>query len=101
MTLQNLLLLSALLFVIGLFGVLTRKNLVAILMSVEIMLNAASLNFVALSAYFADATLAGHIFAVFIIAIAAAEVVVGLAILLAIFRTSGEVSVDTIRKMRF
>ena len=77
--------LSMILFTIGIFGVLTRKNLIAILLSVELMLNAANINFIAFSQLH-DAV-SGNVFALFSIGIAAAEVAVGLAILLAASRT--------------
>jgi NADH:ubiquinone oxidoreductase subunit K len=92
MTLNNFLLLSAFLFCTGLYGVLARKNSVLVLMSVELMLNAVNLNLVAFSAF--RANVAGQVFALFIITIAAAEVGVGLAIVLLIYRNSRSVDLD-------
>jgi NADH:ubiquinone oxidoreductase subunit K len=92
MTLNNFLLLSAFLFCTGLYGVLARKNSVLVLMSVELMLNAVNLNLVAFSAF--RANVAGQVFALFVITIAAAEVGVGLAIVLLIYRNSRSVDLD-------
>lgn len=83
--LSHFLLLSALIFVIGLFVVATRRNAVAVLMGVELILNAAALNFVAFSHY-VEGAIGGQVFAVFIIVMAAAEAAIALAIVLAIFR---------------
>lgn len=98
--LNHFLALSGLLFLIGLFGVLTRRNLIAILMSVEVLLNAAGLNFVAVSAYTDPQNIQGHLFVPFVIAIAAAEVAVGLAIFINVFRTKGGVTADDLMEMR-
>ena len=86
--------LSAVLFGIGLTGVLLRKNAIAILLSVEIMLNAANLNLVAFSRYITPEQAAGQVFALFVMAIGAAEVSVGLAIILAIYRNVQSVNLD-------
>ncbi len=83
--LNHFLVVSALLFVIGLFTVATRRNAVAVLMGVELILNAAALNFVAFSHY-VEGAVGGQVFAVFIIVMAAAEAAIALAIVLAIFR---------------
>lgn len=91
------LMLAALLFAIGVYGVLARRNAVAILMAVELMLNAANLNFVAFSAALRDLT--GQVFALFVIVLTAAEVGVGLAIVLLLFRNRGTVSIDAIRSL--
>ena len=92
--LTHFLVLSALLFTLGFFTVVTRRNAVGILMGVELILNAANLNFVAFSRYGELANpLAGYIFPVFGIMVAAAEAAVGLAIVLAMFRTWG--TIDT------
>ncbi len=93
--------LSALLFVIGLYGAMTRKNGISVLMSVELMFNAANINFVALSYRFRDvAFLAGQAFPLFVIAIAAAEVTVGLAIVLSLYRSSNTVNLDEANQLR-
>lgn len=85
---------SAVLFGIGLVGVLLRQNAVTILFSVEIMLNAANLNLVAFSRYITPNVISGQMFALFIIAVAAAEVAVGLAIILTIYRNLHSVNLD-------
>ena len=91
--------LSSILFLIGIYGVLTRKNLIAVLMSVEIMLNSAMLNFVTFAAYGDPRNVQGHLFALFIVAIAAAEVAVGLAIFINVFRSKGGVKPDDLMEM--
>ena len=88
------LLLSALLFGVGVYGVLARRNAVALLMAVELMLNAANLDLVAFDAWWRDRMHAGQTFALFVIVIAAAEVGVGLAIVLAVFRARDSVAID-------
>lgn len=92
---------SALLFGIGLYGVLTRRNAIVTLMSIDIMLNAANVNFVAFSAYSSPFDLSGQVFAVLSIAIAAAEVAVGLAILLVVYRVKGRMNVRLLRELRW
>lgn len=84
--LQSYLALAAILFVIGLYGVLTKRNLVIVLISIEIMLNAVNLNLVAFSQIGPMANLTGQVFTLFTIAVAAAEAAVGLAILIALYR---------------
>jgi len=91
-------LLSAFLFCTGIYGVLARRNGVLVLMSVELMLNAVNINLVAFSARLNDA--AGQVFALFVIAIAAAEVGVGLAIVLLIYRNRVAVNLDEIDLMK-
>jgi NADH-quinone oxidoreductase subunit K len=90
---------AALLFAVGVYGVLARRNAVCVLMSVELMLNAANLLLVAFDAWFRDGLHAGQVFALFVVAVAAAEVGVGLAIVLAVFRSWGSVSVDDRRDL--
>ncbi len=90
--------LSALIFVIGLCGVLLRRNILIVLMSLELMLNAVILNFVAFSFYLQD--LRGQIMAIFIIAITAAEVAVALAIVIALTRNRATLRVDDINSMK-
>jgi NADH:ubiquinone oxidoreductase subunit K len=93
------LVLSALLFSIGIYGVLARQNAVLILLSIELMLNAVNINFVAFSAMLQQAT--GQVFALFVIAVAAAEVGVGLAIVILIFRNRATVDVDEMSLMKW
>jgi NADH-quinone oxidoreductase subunit K len=101
------LILSSLLFAIGAYGVLGRKNAIVVLMSIEIMLNAANINLVAFSRYhtvlhpLADKDATGQVFALFSIAIAAAEVAVGLAILLTVYRRYQTIDVDKINILRW
>jgi NADH:ubiquinone oxidoreductase subunit K len=97
--LEYFLTLAAVLFLIGAYGVLTRRNAIVVLMSIEIMLNAANINFVAFSSYFNDVR--GQVFALFSIAVAAAEVAVGLAILLNLNRARGTINLDEINLLRW
>ncbi len=92
--LENYLVLSAILFCLGVYGVLARRNAVLILMSVELMLNAVSLNFIAFSAYLDPDRITGVIFAIFVITVAAAEVGLALAIVIRLFRSRGTSNVD-------
>jgi len=98
MPLNEYLFLSAFLFCTGVYGVLARRNGVLVLMSIELMLNAVNINLVAFSARLNDA--AGQVFALFVIAIAAAEVGVGLAIVLLIYRNRVGVNLDEIDLMK-
>ncbi len=91
MFLNQFLLFAAVLFCIGIYGVLARKNGVLVLMSIELILNSVNINLVAFGAYNQD--LAGQVFALFIIAVAAAEVGVGLAIVLLIYRNRRSIDV--------
>ncbi len=91
--------LGAILFVIGVCGIfLNRKNVITILMSIELMLLAVNVNFVAFSAYLNDLT--GQIFTLFILTVAAAEAAIGLAILVIYFRNRGSIDVDNINQMK-
>jgi len=99
MHLSMALLLSALLFGVGVYGVLARRNAIALLMAVELMLNAANLDLVAFDAWFKDKLHSGQVFALFVVVVAAAEVGVGLAIVLAVFRLRQTVSVDDLRQL--
>jgi len=93
--------LGAFLFSVGVYGVLARKNAVLVLMSIELMLNAVNINLVAFNAWFQDATATGQIFALFIITVAAAEVGVGLAIILLIFRNRKTINVDEVDLLKW
>ncbi len=91
--------LSAILFVLGIFGIfLNRKNVVVILMSIELILLAVNINLVAFSAELND--LVGQVFAMFILTVAAAEAAIGLAILMAFFRNRGSIAVEDINVMK-
>ena len=92
-------LLSAALFMIGVIGVLVRRNVIIIFMSIELILNAVNINLVALSDQLQD--LAGQVFVVFIIAVAAAEAAVGLGIIIAFYRNKETVNIDEIQIMRW
>jgi NADH-quinone oxidoreductase subunit K len=93
--------LAALLFSIGLFGVLTRRNVIGILMSLELMFNAANINFVTFNRYIITDGLAGQIFAIFVVVVAAAEAVVGLAIVLLLYRNWQGINVDNVNVMKW
>ena|SRR3989304_4493263 len=93
-TLEHYLVLSGLLFSIGLYGVLAKRNAVAIMMGIEIMLNAVNVAFVAFSRYLTPAVMTGQVFAVFIITVAAGEAAVGLAIVLALYRSRQTIDVE-------
>lgn len=98
MKLNLFLFLSAFLFCLGVYGMLARRNAVMILMSIELMLNAVNINLVAFGAFHQNLT--GQIFAFFVIAIAAAEVGIGLAIVLLIYRNRASVNVDEVDLMK-
>ena len=95
------LVLGAALFMTGMFGALTRRNAIAILMAIELMLNAVNISFVALSRYLPGTGLEGQVFAIFVIAVAAAEAAVGLAIVLGLYRNFKTVNVDEIKLMKW
>ena len=98
--LSKFLIIGALLFIIGVAGVLTRRNIIVIFMSIELILNAANLNFIAMSRYLQDTgnvnAVAGQIFAVFVIVVAAAEAAIGLGIVIALYRNKETIWVDEI-----
>ncbi|WP_165986556.1 NADH-quinone oxidoreductase subunit NuoK [Streptomyces sp. YIM 98790] len=91
--------LSALLFCAGVYGVLARRNAILVLMSVELMLAAVGLNFVAFDVWLRDALHSGQVFTLFLIALAAAEIGIGLAIVLLVYRTRGDNAVDRLREL--
>jgi NADH-quinone oxidoreductase subunit K len=95
------LVLAAALFCIGLFGVLSRKNAIAILLSVELMLNAVNINLVAFWRYLDPAKMAGQVFAIIVFAVAAAEVAVGLALIISVYRRRKTVVADEIDLMKW
>ncbi len=98
MILNQFLILSAVIFCIGIYGVLVRRNGVLVLMSIELMLNAVNLNLIAFSAYLKDTS--GQIFVLFVITIAAAEVGVGLAIILLLFRNFRSPDLDQAQQLK-
>ncbi|MFZ5981063.1 MAG: NADH-quinone oxidoreductase subunit NuoK [Candidatus Zixiibacteriota bacterium] len=95
------LILAAVLFSIGLFGVITRRNVIGILMSLELMFNAANINFVTFNKFLLNDGLTGQLFAIFIIVVAAAEAVVGLAIVLLLYRNWRDISADNVQIMKW
>ena len=98
MPVEAYLYLAAVIFTIGLAGVLLKRNALIVMMSVELMLNAANLTFLAFARQ--NGTVSGHAIAFFVIAVAAAEAAVGLAIVIAIYRSRGAVNVDEVRALR-
>jgi NADH-quinone oxidoreductase subunit K len=92
---------SAALFCVGLFGVLSRKNAVAILMGIELMLNAVNVNLIAFWRYRSPSFIAGQAFAIIVFAVAASEVAVGLALIISIYRRRNTVVADEINMMKF
>ena len=96
--LNQFLLLAAILFATGVYGVLAKRNAILVLMSIELILNAVNINLVAFGAH--NGTIAGAVFALFVIAVAAAEVGVGLAIVLLIYRNRKSVDLDEVAQMK-
>ncbi len=99
--LGHYLVLSAVLFSVGLYGVLTKRNAVVILMCIELMLNAVNINMIAFSAYIVPTMLTGQVFAIFVMVVAGAEVSVGLAIILAIYRRLTDIDITNINLMKW
>ncbi|MCI0845535.1 MAG: NADH-quinone oxidoreductase subunit NuoK [Chloroflexi bacterium] len=108
MSLEAMLIVSAVLFTIGLYGALARRNVLAVLMSIELMFNAVNLTLVAMAKYVApagleenlSAVLTGQVFAVFIITVAAAEIALGLGIVFAMYRNTGSVDLTQAAELR-
>ena len=108
MSLEALLIIAAILFCIGLYGALARSNVIAVLMSIELMFNAVNLNLVAFARYAAPqaiqeniaSVLTGQVFAVFIITVAAAEIALGLGIVLAMYRCTESVDLTEVAELR-
>ncbi|MDH5505713.1 MAG: NADH-quinone oxidoreductase subunit NuoK [Anaerolineae bacterium] len=101
MPLSWYLIFAAALFCIGLYGVLARKNAIAILMGVELMLNAVNINLVAFWRYLAPQRIDGQVFAIMVFAVAAAEVAVGLALVISVYRRRHTVAADEIDMMKW
>ena len=93
-SLQSYLVVAAILFSIGIYGVITRKNAIAILMGIELILNSANINFIAFNRFGGMEKLDGHVFSIFVIVLAAAEAAVALAIVINLFKNVGSVEVD-------
>jgi len=100
-TLEAFLLIGAMLFCLGIYGALTRRNAVAILISIELMLNAANLNLVAFARFVDHSHISGQPFAIFVITVAAAEAAVGLAIVLCVYRNIRHINVDQINLLKW
>ncbi|CAM3344748.1 NADH-quinone oxidoreductase subunit NuoK [Paenibacillus lupini] len=98
--LPSYLTMAAILFCIGLYGALVKRNAIIVLLSIELMLNAVNLNLVAFSKYGVVPSLTGQVFALFTITVAAAEAAVGVAVLIALFRARGTVNMDEFDEMR-
>lgn len=99
--LEYFLVLATLMFFIGIFGFLTRKNLITMLMSVELILNSVNIIFVAFNRYLFPDKLMGHFFALFIVAVAAAEAAVAIAIIINVYRKFKNIDVENLNTMKF
>ena len=92
---------SVIMFVCGIYGFMTRKNLIAILISLELMLNSADLNFVIFNRYLFPGSMEGMIFTLFAVALAAAETAIAIAIIINIYRAVGNTDINEVKQMRF
>lgn len=101
MQLQYFLLLAAALFCIGIYGLITSRNAVRVLMSIELLLNAVNLNLISFSNFLDRASLKGQVFAVFVITVAAAEAAVGLAIILSIYRNRDTIDMEQFNLLKW
>jgi len=99
--LDHYLILSAVLFCIGLFGVLTQRNVIKIIMCIEIMLNAVNISLIAFSRYVTPVILTGQLFAIFVMVVAAAEVAVGIAIIFAVYRNRESVDIENFNILKW
>lgn len=99
--LTHILIFSLLLFVIGLYGALVRRNVIGVLISIELMVNAANINLIAFSKYTSLSPETGQIFALFVIALAATAAAVGLAIVLALYRVRKTIQVDEVNLLKW
>ncbi len=103
--LSKFLVIAALLFIIGVAGVLTRRNIIVIFMSIELILNAANLNFIAFARYLQDTgnlnAVAGQVFTIFVIVVAAAEAAIGLGLVIALYRNKETIFVDEIDLLKW
>lgn len=100
-SLESFLVLSTIMFFTGIFGFLTRKNLITMLMSIELILNSVNINFVAFNRYLYPDNLQGHFFSLIIIAVAAAEAAVAIAIIINIYRNFKSIEVDKVNQMKY
>jgi NAD(P)H-quinone oxidoreductase subunit 4L len=101
MSLEAFLIISAALFCIGIYGLITSRNAVRVLMSIELMLNAVNINMLAFSNFLDSTNIRGQVFAVFVITVAAAEAAVGLAIILSIYRSRDTVDMEQFNLLRW
>ena len=101
MIINQFLVLAALLFSIGIYGVLVRRNAVLVLLSIELMLTVVNINLIAFGSYIQDTLRSGQVFALFVITVAAAEVGIGLAIVVLVFRNRASANVDELDLMRW
>ncbi|HLO81824.1 MAG TPA: NADH-quinone oxidoreductase subunit NuoK [Chitinophagaceae bacterium] len=99
--LYHLLVIGAVLFFTGIYGFFTRRNMISMLMSIELMLNSVNINFIAFNKYLWPDTLGGTFFTVFVIAIAAAEAAVALAIIINLYRSHSSINVEVAEEMKF
>lgn len=97
---SHYLLLSTIIFGIGVYGVLSKRNAIAVLMSVELMLNSVNINFIAISKYITGGVM-GHMFAIFIIVVAAAEVAVGLALIISIYKQRKSINLSDFNLLKW
>ena len=100
-SIHHILTMSTIMFFIGAYGFLTRKNLITMLMSIELILNAVNINFVAFNKYLYPENMQGHFFSMFIIGIAAAEAAVAIAIIINIYRNIQNIDVENIDQMKY
>ena len=100
-SIYHILTMSTIMFFIGVYGFLTRKNLITMLMSIELILNAVNINFVAFNKYLYPENMQGHFFSMFIIGIAAAEAAVAIAIIINIYRNIQNIDVENIDQMKY
>ena len=100
-SLQSYLVIASILFSLGIYGVVTRKNAIAILMGIELILNSANINFIAFNRFSGMSNLDGHVFTMFVIVLAAAEAAVGLAILLSLYRNRTTVDMESFNLLKW
>ena len=99
-SLNSYLIIAAILFSLGIYGVITRKNAVAILMGIELILNSANINFIAFNRFGYFKVLDGHVFSIFVVVLAAAEAAIALAIIINLFKNIGTVNVDEAKELK-
>jgi NADH:ubiquinone oxidoreductase subunit K len=99
--LEYFLIVSTIMFFVGIYGFITRKNLITILMSIELILNSVNINFVAFNRYLYPENLQGHFFTLFVIAVAASEAAVAIAIIINIYRHYTSIEVENVNQMKY